>query len=212
MSVRSILSALTALIAASAVLLQADLFVARMTAEGAPVGDALWRLVGYFTILSNTALAIVCGALALPSARHLIGPRGMLSMATAILLVGIGYSVALRDVWNPQGWQAVADHALHDVTPLLFLAIWSLSPHGALGWRDALGAIAAPVAFCLYAFARGAFDGWYPYWFIDAKLLSAWQVAGNIVWLLVFTALIALSLIAGDRMLARRAIVQADAS
>ncbi|MES1204065.1 MAG: Pr6Pr family membrane protein [Pseudomonadota bacterium] len=205
MSLRSILSALTALIAASAVLLQADLFVARMTAEGAPVGDALWRLIGYFTIISNTALAIVCGALALPSTRRMVGPRTLLAMATAILLVGIGYSVALRDVWNPPGLQAVADHALHDVTPLLFLAIWILSPHGALTWRDALGAIAAPVAFCLYALARGAFDGWYPYWFIDARSLSAWQVAGNIVWLLIFTALIALSLIAGDRMLARRA-------
>ena len=78
--------------------------------------------------------------------------------AVAIALVGLVYSLALRAVWNPTGWQAVADHALHDATPPLFLLAWALSSHGELAWRDALHAILPPFAYCLYAFVRGAAD------------------------------------------------------
>ena len=51
----------------------------------------------------------------------------------SIAVVGLAYSILLRHLWHPEGWQFVADELLHDVMPLLFLAYWWLCvPKGTL--------------------------------------------------------------------------------
>src|SRR5215212_9515079 len=84
-------------------------------------GLGLWRFVGFFTILTNIGAAAVATAIAAGRTYGLAGARGRLMAVTSILAVGIVYSVALRAMWNPTGLQKVADIALHDATPLLWL-------------------------------------------------------------------------------------------
>jgi hypothetical protein len=199
------LASLTAIVAWAALALQLGLIVGSMTAAGATVSEAIWRYFGFFTILSNIAVAIVASALALRPRTRLAGPIMRMAVAAAIIIVGIVYSVALRAIWEPTGWQAVADHALHDVTPPLFFFLWLASGHGSLRWRDALWAIVGPVTYCLYALARGAADGWYAYWFLDPNSLAVDGMITNIALLIAAFIAVALLLIAIDRLLSRPA-------
>jgi len=193
---------LTALAGWLALALQLWLIVETMASEG--LAAAVWRYFGFFTILTNLFVAMVATAMALGPGGRLAGPRVRLSAATSIVFVGIVYSVALRSTHTFTGWGAVANHALHDATPLLFLAAWLLAGHGALRWRDALWALVPPLAYCLYAFARGAADGWYAYWFLDPRALALPKLAASIAVLTAAVFVIALILTAIDRWLGRR--------
>ena len=193
---------LTAIVAAAALALQFVLIIARMTAEGASVAAAIWRFFGFFTLLTNCGVALVACAMALRPASALAGPRVRLAAAVAITAVGLVYSLALRATWQPTGWQAVADHALHDATPPLFVLSWLLAMHGGLAWRDVGFALAAPAAYLAYALARGAADGWYAYWFLDPTKQSLAAFAASVALLLSGFALIAAVFVAFDRWLA----------
>ena len=197
-----------ALIGFSALALQYGIIVVKEAAAGLAPGPALasglWRFVGYFTILGNIFAAVVALAMALAPQSAPAGPRVRFSAAVAILLIGIVYSLLLRHVWNPTGWQAVADHALHDVLPPLFLIAWALFPHGGLAFRDALWAMVPPLLYLAYALARGAYDGWYAYWFLDPTKLGAAHMALSAVLLAAGFLIVGLALVALDRFLARR--------
>lgn len=195
---------LAALTASLALGLQLALTVGAMTADGASVAAATWRFLGFFTILTNLAVAVVGLAMARRSGSRLARPRVRLATAAAIALVGIVYSVALRAAWAPSGWQAVADHALHDATPPLFLLAWALSAHGALRWRDAAWAGAAPVAYFAYALSRAQVDGWYAYWFLDPATLGPARFTANAALLLAAFLAAGVLLVAADRFLGRR--------
>ena len=133
------------------------------------LGPALgiWRFVGFFTILANIGSASVATAIALGGQGGLASARARLMALTSIVTVGIVYSLLLRSVWDPRGWQKVADATLHDVTPILFVLLWAMMPHGELKWRDLKWALIPPALYLAYALARGAIDGWYAYWFLD---------------------------------------------
>ncbi len=199
MNLRRSISFVTAATAWAALLLQLYLIIGKLTSEGATVLAAIWRFFGFFTILSNIAVALVATAMIS------MKPSAILRLATvsAIAFVGIIYSVALRTTWQPTGWQAVADHMLHDATPLLFVVAWLCSEHGTLGWRDAAWTIMAPVAYGIYAMIRGAGDGWYAYWFLDPTQLDAARLVASIAALSVSFVILALVFIAIDKKLAR---------
>lgn len=197
------IAAITAAVAWAALALQFVLIVARLTGEGASFGAAVWRFLGFFTILTNGYAALVATTMAAWPQNRIAAPRVRLAAAAAIILVGIGYSVALRATWQPTGWQAVADHALHDATPPLFALSWLLSGHGTLVWRDIGWALAFPLLYVAYALARGTADGWYAYWFLDPRTLSAAALAGNLAVLLGVFLLVTALLIALDHWLSR---------
>jgi len=135
----------------------------------------------------------------------LLRPVPRLAVATSIILVGLVYSVALRNTWQPTGWQAVADHMLHDATPPLFAFTWLLSGHGQLAWRDAGKAVAPALAYFVYALARGRIDGWYAYWFLDPSKLPPGQMAISVGLLMAGFGLMAVLLIGLDRWPGRKA-------
>ena len=124
--------------------------------------------------------------------------------ATSILIVGIVYSVALRALWHPQGLQKLADIALHDVAPLLWLGLWLAAPHPRLAWREIGWALLPPALYAAYALARGAADGWYAYWFLDPSRQNPSELAATIAVMLCAFALLAAALVGIDRWLGRR--------
>lgn len=191
----------TALVAWAGLALQLSIIVERMAAEG--LGAALWRFFGYFTLLTNLMVAVVAGAMALAPESRLAGPRARLAALASILLVGLLYTMLLRHIWSPTGWQKVADHALHDAAPLLFLLAWILARHGGLAWRDALWALVPGALYVAYALARGAADGWYAYWFLNPQSLGWGRLALSLALLAPAFLLAGIILVGLDRKLAR---------
>lgn len=158
---------------------------------------AAWRFLGFFTLLSNALVVVVAlGAFLRRSA-----PRLELATATAIAMVGLVYSALLRATWNPEGWQKLADSLLHDVAPVVFVAFFVAAPRRRLGVVDGLCALIFPLAYVLYAMARGAADGWYAYWFLDPSRLAPAQMALNVVGLsLAFGAMAAVLALVSNRL------------
>lgn len=188
---RFFLLGLLAAVAWFGVLLQFALSLALSKANGYSLAHGAITYFGYFTVLSNLLVAVIASmGLVVPESRAFSGSvRGCAT--TAIVLVGIGYHVLLREVWDPQGWQQLADNTLHYVVPLLSLAYWGLFPPR---WRLAAYAPLAwgayPVAYFAYVIVRGKLIGSYPYYFIDVGELGFATVLTNaLAFLLAFVAL-----------------------
>lgn len=205
MSAVRIVAILGAAVSWTALILQLVLIMGTLAEQGALF--AVWRYLGFFTILTNIWCAVLMTNAAIrPASRNGRLQRSELAAATSIIIVGIVYSVALRDTWNPQGWDAIADHLLHDFSPIVFAVFWLFRRHGGLTWRDAALCVIWPVVYGLYAFARGAADGWYAYWFLDPSKLDLGTLGLYSLILVVGFGAAGLALIAADGFLARRAI------
>jgi hypothetical protein len=155
------------------------------------MADGLWRFLAFFTLLANLGTAIVATAMAAGSRGLLAGPRARLLAATSIALVGLVYSLWLRTTWNPQGLQRLADHALHDAVPLLFVGAWLASLHEQLKWRDILWAMVPAIVYAIYALVRGAADGFYAYWFLNPAAQGTGAMLSSMAVLLVAVGAIA---------------------
>ena len=154
------------------------------------VGEGIVVFFGYFTVLTNLFVALTA---TLPLIAGFSGlgrwfgkPTVLGCATTSILIVGITYHFLLRNIWQPQGLQLLADIVLHYVVPILAFAYWLVFPP-----RSKLG-ILAPLAWCLYpmgyfvyVFARGKLLGSYPYYFIDVTSIGYRQAMLNSFGLLV---------------------------
>lgn len=200
-------AALGALIGVFGLVLQYVIMHADMTGDGVPVLDIAWRFFAYFTILTNTFVTLVMARAALaPEARTgLNAPRVELVAVTSILFVCIVYNVLLASRWDPQGWQKVADVIVHNVVPVVFALFWLLRSHLGLKWSDAAFAGLWPLGYAMYGLARGAMDGFYPYFFMDPTQASWMQIALNVGGLFVAFMIGAGILVALSGAISRRA-------
>jgi hypothetical protein len=189
-----IIAAVAALVGWAALALQLVLIVRNL---GPALG--IWRFAGFFTVLTNIGAAAVATAIAAGRVRGLAGGRAQLMVATSIVMVGIVYAVALRATWSPTGLQKVADIALHEATPLLWLLLWLAAPSRRLGWRAIVWALAPPAVYFLYALGRGAIDGWYAYWFLNPARQDAGDLLATVTIMLCGFSVMAAALIAIDR-------------
>lgn len=114
------------------------------------------------------------------------------------LLVGIVYALLLRGLRELTAGSELANVLLHQVTPFAATVFWlAFVRKGALRWRDPLLWALYPLGYFLYALARGAIDGRYPYPFINlteiglprtledaGAIAAAFVIAGEaLVWL-----------------------------
>jgi len=153
--------------------------------------DGLWRFLAFFTLLANFGTALVATAMAAGSRNVLAKPKARLLAGTSIALVGLVYSLWLRTTWNPQGLQKLADHALHDAVPVLFIAAWLASLHEQLKWKDIFWAMVPPILYVIYALARGSADGFYAYWFLNPAAQAPGEMLSSMAVLLAAVAVIA---------------------
>jgi len=138
--------------------------------------------------------------------------RAEFAAATAMILVGVVYSLLLREAWDPKGWQKPADIALHDLMPVIVTLFWLLRPHGHVRGGAVAASLILPLAFCAYAMVRGAFENWYPYPFLDIGQFGISAVALNCLGIGLAFLVLAAGLAALDRMLARNVAVSARAA
>ncbi len=163
-----------------ALLLQLYLILALRWQAGKSLLGGLDIFFSYFTVLTNI-------------------------LAAAIIVVGLAYNLLLRNTWNPQGLQWVADELLHDVMPVLFVIYWWFCvPKGTLQWRDVWPWLIYPAVYFVYALVRGSLVDSYPYPFIDVNQLGYSQVLVNALMVLVGFVVVSLLVIAVDRWHGKR--------
>ncbi|MFK8332387.1 Pr6Pr family membrane protein [Pseudomonas sp. BJa5] len=171
--------------------------------EQASLLGGLVNFFSYFTVLSNTLVAVVLSHAAFgresAARRFFLSPATSSGIAASIVLVGLAYSLLLRHLWQPEGWQWLADELLHDVMPLLFVVYWwccvdkgSLRPRHLLAW------LLYPLVYFAYALLRGHTIGFYPYPFIDVASLGFTQVLINALAILLGFIAIGLLLLGLD--------------
>jgi hypothetical protein len=145
-----------------------------------PAPERLGAVITYFsffTILTNILTASVFTAVAFQPkdgmGKWLCRPSVQAATAVYIAIVGMVYQLLLRQLWNPQGAQWVADVLLHSIVPVGYVVYWLLfAPRAGLSWKDSVTWLVYPGVYLVYTLARGAVSGLYPYPFVDVNVLG----------------------------------------
>lgn len=203
------LAAIAALLGWFALVLQLSLTIQLTLARSGSVASALWLWIGYFTITTNLLVAMALSAWAIgplgPINRFFGRPDVQSMVAMSIVIVSLVYNLLLRGLWQPQGWQWLADVTLHDVMPLLFVVHWWLAvPKASLHWSQIGFWQIYPAAYFVYVLIRGAANGWYPYPFIDVATLGYPRVLVDALAVMLAFVVVAALLMALGRWQARR--------
>ncbi len=169
------------------------------------------RFFSYFTISTNIIIALTLTFFAFASGsrsgRFFSKPATQAAVLSYITIVGLVYSLFLRSVWDPQGWQAVADHALHDVMPVLAVVYWLIfAPKSGIAWSDLLRWLIYPFAYFVYSLVRGAVVNWYPYWFADVTQLGYLKALTNATLVLVVFAVVGFIYVGLSKLFSRTAV------
>jgi hypothetical protein len=139
---------------------------------------SLWIIARFFTILTNFVLAAIMTRVATGGR---VSANVLGGVTLAILLVGIVYFFLLRGLHTLSGLALLADTLLHKVSPVAMALWWLLfAPRARLRWSAPVWWSAYPVAYLVYALARGHFDRKYPYPFLDVAKLGWTQTALNV--------------------------------
>lgn len=146
-----------------------------LTVQGFTFIEVIWRMLGYFTILSNILVAMVMTGVALnrwPGGARM-SPAVLAATMIYIVCVGVFYHLLLAQLYDLSGLAWLADTGLHSAIPLMTLVWWLLfCPKSGLRAHHIVWWLAYPLAYCAAALVRGQIAGWYPYPFIDAAALG----------------------------------------
>ena len=194
----------TALLAWSGLSIQLYLILLGRWELGASLLGGLVSFFSFFTVLTNLWVAVVLTweltPRPAPARRWFLQPSVRSGVAVSIALVSLAYNLLLRHLWQPEGWQFVADELLHDVVPLLYIAYWwRWVPKGSLRLGHIGLWMIYPLVYFAYVLLRGDLLAAYPYPFIDVASLGYPQVFTNAGGILAGFVGIALTVLGLDR-------------
>ena len=178
------LCTLMAIVGWCGLVIQLDLVLLARWTSGASLLGGLVNYFSFFTVLTNTLVAVVltCVATRQPSKGRtfFLQPWVTSGITVSIIVVGVAYNLLLRQLWQPQGLQWLANELLHDVMPVLFtLYWWFCVPKGSLRVGHIGVWVLYPVLYFAYTLLRGHLLGVYPYPFIDVEKLGYAQAFIN---------------------------------
>jgi len=151
----------------------------------------LWNVLSYFTIWSNILVTVVAFLLARnPDRTGSTFNTFRFASVVMITITGLIYALVLAKVWEPTGWQKIADETLHYSVPFLAVVgylMFGPRPRFSLAtlWRS----LTIPLAWIGYTLIRSPFityteDGktrhWYPYHFINVDDIGYGKALLNI--------------------------------
>ena len=170
---------------------------------GASLLGGLVNFFSFFTVLTNTLVVVVLSYAVVErdsaAKRFFLAPRVSSAIAVSIVLVSLAYNLLLRHLWQPEGFQFIADELLHDVMPLLFVVYWwRCVPKGVLRFRHIGLWVLYPLVYFAYVLLRGDLLGQYQYPFFDVGTLGYPQVFVNAGGILAGFVLIALAVVGLD--------------
>lgn len=195
-----------AMLVGCALLLQ---FALNVVERGRDPITEIGLLYGWFTIWSNTAVALIAGHAAVTGrARGPSHPALLAASMVWIVVVGVIYNTLLANLNHPPTFlRQLIDMVFHVVSPLAWLLWWLWGrPRGALDWRQLGAVLPLPMAYCAVSLGLGGQTGRYPYFFVDVSLLGWGQVLINIVGLAALFAGLMAAAIAWDRMRGARSL------
>lgn len=176
-----IVAAIAAVIGWIALVLQLYLIIVNRTAS---IPETLLRYFGFFTILTNIAVAVSCTLVYLKGisikGHFLTRPKTLTATAVYITIVGLIYNLILRFQWAPQGLAKLVDELLHSVIPVLFIFFWvKFVPKQDIQWKNIPAWLIYPLLYLGYTLLRGSFVNWYPYPFINVPELGYSKALAN---------------------------------
>ncbi|AZP69421.1 hypothetical protein EJJ20_00835 [Pseudomonas poae] len=173
---------------------------------GASLLGGLINFFSFFTVLTNTLVVVVLSYALVQrdsaAKRFFLAPGISSGIAISIVVVSLAYNLLLRHLWQPEGFQFVADELLHDVMPTLFFIYWwRWVPKGSLRFKHIGAWVIYPLVYFAYVLLRGHLLGQYQYPFIDVDALGYPQVFVNAGGILAGFIVIALTVLGLDRLL-----------
>ena len=170
---------------------------------GASLLGGLVNFFSFFTVLTNTLVVVLSYAVVdrdSAAKRFFLAPRVSSAIVASIVLVSLAYNLLLRHLWQPEGFQFIADELLHDVMPLLFVVYWwRCVPKGTLQCKHIGLWVLYPLLYFAYVLLRGDLLGQYQYPFFDVGTLGYPQVFVNAGGILAGFVLIALAVVGLDK-------------
>ena len=171
---------------------------------GASLLGGLVNFFSFFTVLTNTLVVVVLSYAVVDrdsaAKRFFLAPRVSSAIAVSIVLVSLAYNLLLRHLWQPEGFQFIADELLHDVMPLLLVVYWwRCVPKGTLQCKHIGLWVLYPLLYFAYVLLRGDLLGQYQYPFFDVGTLGYPQVFVNAGGILAGFVLIALAVVGLDK-------------
>jgi len=183
MAIRFIAGAL-ALVSWLSLLLQWTLMYGRTSYS---LGHTLARFFGYFTILSNTLVAISFSLWFAFPVPHLSNPAEgtvFTAICVYIIIVAIIYHLLLRKLATLQGLDQLVNAMLHTWLPVLYVICWQLLlPAGKLGFHLIGYFLIFPVLYLIYVLLLGLKTGHYPYPFVNVLEMGYPTVLRNAVFI-----------------------------
>ncbi len=151
--------------------------------DGMSLGDSLWRLTGYFTILTNGLIAISMGLIAASHKGPKVFPNHALAALTFyITTMGLIYHLLLSAGRNLSGLNLIGDLGVHYVVPAFTLIWWLFfADKDDVKFNHAVIWLAWPLLYTSAALLRGRFEGWYPYFFLDVGKYGLGQIGLNVL-------------------------------
>ena len=152
-----------------------------LDSRAASPGELLMRYFTFFTITTNVLVGVWALALLIkPTHRFFSHPSTQTAIIMYISVVGLIYNLLLRNAWPSSGLQTVVHEILHSIIPPMVIIYWAL-------WVDARSLkskvigrwLLYPALYTIIIFIRGAIADWYPYPFLDLRLLSTAIVIRN---------------------------------
>jgi hypothetical protein len=176
-------------------------------ANGRDVLTIVTNFFSFFTILSNSASAVVLAVAAIwffaRGRKASAEPRWLAALLAAVttymVVTGIVYNILLRGIaLEPGSIVAWSNEILHLFGPLFLLADLFLGPlRRALAWRVVLEIVIFPLLWVAYTLLRAPFiinpgtgdPYWYPYPFLNPNGSGGW---GSVV---IYVVIIAVTII-----------------
>ena len=138
----------------------------------------LWFLAGYLTILTTLLVALAMTAVAL---KWRMPGWIAASLAVSEIMVGSIYHLLLARALAPEGLHWWATQGMHSALPVMMVLWWAAFARKDIKPAQAPLFVAWPVAYTVYALARGVLSGFWPYPFLDVDALGWGRVLGNLV-------------------------------
>ena len=163
-------------------------------------GQYLAQFIGYFTITTNTLVALCYTFYGLKGTsligKWIIRPDSIFAITVFIVIVGLIYHTILRPLSEFSGFPLLITELLHTVQPIGFMLFWIcfISKDG-LTWKGFLPWLLYPLLYILYVMILGALTAHYPYPFADASKLGYPKALLNGMGVLFLIATLALILL-----------------
>ena len=153
--------------------------------------------ITYFTIWSNTTVAVVMTVLATRPNLFLrkdqvggIWRTLRLDSVLMITVTGVVFNLLLAES-GKQGLDWLSNNMLHVITPLLTFVVFVIAgPRGLLNVRVVFAALILPLIWAGFALARGAIIVAYPYPFLDAATNGWGPVFTFVIVIIVFAIIL----------------------